>query len=77
MTSPIRSKSPGSRRRRRGTVEISEREIKNQKTELAFKAVKDGNVILLQSMLREGLEVNVYRWSGWTLLHRAAGYRLL
>ena len=67
----------GSKRRQRGTVERTEKEIKAQKIELAFKAIKDGNIILLQGMLRAGLDVNVYRWSGWTLLHRAAGFHFI
>ena len=65
-------------RRKKGISEPSERENAKRKEELAFKAIKEGDVILLQHLLRDGLNVNVYRWSGWSLLHRAAGvFKLL
>jgi ankyrin repeat protein len=36
-----------------------------------FKIVKEGNIRILVHLLQNGLNVNVVRWSGWTLLHRA------
>eukprot|EP01041_Mallomonas_annulata_P002955 gene2955-5800_t len=38
----------------------------------AFQAVRNGDAVLLRELLDRGLSVNNCRWSGWSLLHRAA-----
>lgn len=39
----------------------------------AFQAIRDGNRAKLTLLIESGtVQVNKIRWSGWTLLHRAA-----
>lgn len=47
----------------------------NDDTDELFRLVRQGDVSKLQEILEssEGLNVNSTRWSGFTLLHRAAG----
>mmetsp|Transcript_34615 Transcript_34615/g.35299 ORF Transcript_34615/g.35299 Transcript_34615/m.35299 type:complete len:176 (+) Transcript_34615:191-718(+) len=37
-----------------------------------FRAVRDGDAAVVNDLLVSGYNVNKSRWSGWTLLHRAA-----
>lgn len=55
-------------------IEKEESEISDTQIDMqsCFQAVRAGDAIVLNSLLSAGLNPNKVRWSGWTLLHRAA-----